>query len=61
MNFLQEINQFVLENQLLGTLNPLFPDHMHREECYYLMKLASVSTTASPPCEPTRPRISERV
>lgn len=60
MDFLQEINRLQLKNELLGTLNPLFPDHMLREECYYLMKLAQVSTTQSPSCDPTKPRITER-
>jgi hypothetical protein len=56
MDFLREIDKLLFENALLGTINPLLPDHMLREECYYLMKLAQVSTTPSPSCDPTKAR-----
>jgi hypothetical protein len=32
-------------------------DHMAREECYYLMKLAeSTEVVKAPYCDPTKPR-----
>lgn len=61
MDFLQEITEYQLNNELLGTLNPLIPDHMLREECYYLMKLALAAGTPSSSCDPTRPRIIEKL
>lgn len=55
--FLQEIAQLELNHQILGTLSPLIPDHMIREECYYLMKLAQSSEVAAVDCDPTKPRV----
>lgn len=60
MNFLQEIDQLQVSKQLLGALNPLFPDHMLREECYYLHKLATLSQVNAPKCDPTKPRVVEK-
>lgn len=58
MDFLTELEQLVLTNQALSEIAPLMPDHMLREECYYLTKLArSASNVASPNCDPTRPRV----
>lgn len=31
-------------------------DHMFREECYYLTKLAMVAGTKNPTCDSTKPR-----
>lgn len=56
-SFLSEIEELELENEVLGTLSPLMPDHMFREECYYLMKLAQVSEVKMPECDPTQPRV----
>ncbi|AEG60747.1 DUF2935 domain-containing protein [Desulforamulus ruminis] len=56
-NFLQELQHLILTNQALSTLVPLVTDHMLREECYYLTKLALVSEISSPNCDPTKPRI----
>lgn len=54
--FLEEIKELELDASLLGTLAPLMPDHMAREECYYLLKLAAVSEVETPDCDPTKPR-----
>ncbi|MFD2613302.1 DUF2935 domain-containing protein [Paenibacillus gansuensis] len=55
--FLSEIEEMRLTKEALGRLNPLLPDHMAREECYYLMKLSQVSEVSSPGCDPTAPRV----
>lgn len=57
-NFLQEIEELELSAQALGTFSPLMADHMSREECYYLMKLAESTTVEKPNCDPTKPRLS---
>jgi hypothetical protein len=57
MAFLKEIEELELNEQLLSRLNPLVPDHMHREECYYLMKLAGTGDIAPPNCNPAKPRV----
>jgi hypothetical protein len=56
-DFLCEIEELELKAELLGTLSPLFPDHMAREECYYLTKLAQVSEVKQPQCDPTKQRV----
>ena len=58
-NFLQEIEELKLTDQALGTFSPLMPDHMFREECYYLMKLAESANLDMPNCDPTKPRVKE--
>ncbi|MGD6833986.1 DUF2935 domain-containing protein [Sutcliffiella halmapala] len=57
MVFLDEIKELQLEDKLIGTFSVIMADHMAREECYYLMKLAQSSSTAPPKCDPTKPRI----
>lgn len=57
VSFLEEIEEMRLHKELLGRINPLIPDHMLREECYYLTKLSSVSDIEKPDCDPARPRI----
>ncbi|EGK11626.1 hypothetical protein HMPREF9374_1870 [Desmospora sp. 8437] len=54
--FLRELEEMRLNDQLLGVLSPLMADHMFREECYYLIKLAEVSKVKAPNCDPGRPR-----
>ncbi|MED4584431.1 DUF2935 domain-containing protein [Brevibacillus choshinensis] len=54
--FLEELEELSLSAQLIGTLTPLIPDHMGREECYYLMKLSEVTAVQKPSCNPARPR-----
>lgn len=56
LDFLRELEELGLKNELLGTLMPLMADHMAREECYYLTKLAQVSEVKQPNCDPTKPR-----
>lgn len=55
--FLEELAELKLNNQLLGTLLPLMADHMAREECYYLIKLSEVSEVMLPDCNPAKPRL----
>jgi hypothetical protein len=56
MVFLNEIKELQLEDKLIGSFSVIIADHMAREECYYLMKLAQSSSTAKPKCDPTKPR-----
>ncbi|MGX6444110.1 DUF2935 domain-containing protein [Neobacillus sp. K501] len=58
-NFLQELEELELSAQVLGTFSPLMADHMFREECYYLMKLAESTDLAKPDCDPAKPRIKD--
>lgn len=58
---LTQLQEMLLNKTVLGILDPLIPDHMLREECYYLMKLSSVSDVKSPSCDPGKPRIIEKV
>lgn len=57
--FLEEIEELRLTKQALGTFAPLMADHMYREECYYLMKLAESTELAPPNCDPAKPRLKE--
>jgi hypothetical protein len=57
LQFLKEIEELDMDDRLLGTLSPLMPDHMAREECYYLTKLAEVSNIKQPDCHPDKPRV----
>ncbi|MGG1674620.1 DUF2935 domain-containing protein [Neobacillus sp. NRS-1170] len=58
-NFLHEIEELELSAQALGTFSPLMADHMSREECYYLMKIAESTNTDMPNCDPAKPRLKE--
>lgn len=55
-SFLQELEEWRLDNQVLGVLSPLMADHMAREECYYLVKLAESTCTKPPDCNPFNPQ-----
>lgn len=57
MNFLNEIEELELSNKALGTFAPLMADHMMREECYYLTKIAESAKLERPDCDPTKPRL----
>ncbi|WP_308861654.1 DUF2935 domain-containing protein [Paenibacillus radicis (ex Xue et al. 2023)] len=57
MAFLKELEQLDLSKELLGSMSPLLPDHMYREECYYLHKLAQSGEITTPACNPTTPRV----
>lgn len=59
MAFLTELENIDLSAELLSRLNPLVPDHMYREECYYLLKLAQVGAIIAPECDPTKPRVEK--
>lgn len=55
--FLRELEELEMTNLSLSTLSPLMADHMAREECYYLTKLAESSMEVSKPtCNPTKKR-----
>ncbi|MDQ0256938.1 hypothetical protein J2S74_004383 [Evansella vedderi] len=54
--FLRELEEMRLGKEVLGVLTPLMADHMAREECYYLMKLAETTELSMPQCDPTKPR-----
>ncbi|SDK30542.1 DUF2935 domain-containing protein [Sediminibacillus albus] len=54
--FLHELEEMELSETVLGTFSGLMADHMFREECYYLTKLAEASNTSSPNCNPAAPR-----
>ncbi|WP_227934873.1 DUF2935 domain-containing protein [Alkalihalobacillus deserti] len=54
--FLHELEKMEMNNHLLGTFDRLMADHMAREECYYLLKLARSSHLEEPDCDPTAPR-----
>lgn len=58
MHFLSELEELELTGEVLDRINPLMPDHMYREECYYLSKLADLGEIKSPNCDPTKPRVS---
>ncbi|MFC3041079.1 DUF2935 domain-containing protein [Virgibacillus xinjiangensis] len=55
-NFLGEIEEMELSHQVLSTFSVLMADHMAREECYYLMKLAESTGTHPPGCNPAKRR-----
>jgi hypothetical protein len=57
MEFLRELEEMELNHTLLGIMSPLMPDHMFREECYYLTKLSQVSAIKKPDCDPAQPRV----
>ena len=55
--FLTNLVDLRISLEALGTISPLAPDHMYREECYYLTKLAQAGAIPFPTCDPTKPRI----
>lgn len=57
MKFLSEVEELTAGKELLGTVAQLMPDHMYREECYYLTKLSQAAAGVSrPDCDPAKPR-----
>ncbi|MBS4199403.1 DUF2935 domain-containing protein [Bacillus sp. FJAT-49732] len=58
--FLNEIMELEISEEVLGTFQALMADHMFREECYYLTKLAQSTNSTEPDCDPTSPRINEQ-
>lgn len=57
MAFLKELEEQDISAELLNRLSPLVPDHMYREECYYLLKLSKSGSVQPPDCDPTKPRV----
>jgi hypothetical protein len=56
--FLKEVEEMGLTKEMLGTLQPLMADHMAREECYYLTKLAQSTELPQANCDPAKPRLN---
>lgn len=57
--FLKELEELRLSKEALGVFAPLMADHMFREECYYLLKLAESANMELPNCDPARPRLMD--
>ncbi|REK71453.1 DUF2935 domain-containing protein [Paenibacillus paeoniae] len=57
MSFLKELEELELGEELLSRIDPLMPNHMYREECYYLLKLSQSGDIAQPECDPAAPRL----
>jgi Domain of unknown function (DUF2935) len=57
--FLEELEELGLKAEVLDRISPLMPDHMAREECYYLIKLAESGVVPQPDCDPTKPRVEQ--
>ncbi len=58
MILLEELKVGIMKQKITGSLLPLDPDHMYREECYYLHKIAEFQADVSiPDCDPGRSRI----
>jgi len=55
--FLNELEEMEFSAEVLDRISPLMPDHMMREECYYLTKLAQLGLADAPNCEPDKPRV----
>ncbi|WP_077624145.1 DUF2935 domain-containing protein [Sediminibacillus massiliensis] len=54
--FLHELEEMELSETVLSTFSGLMADHMAREECYYLIKLAESTGKMPPNCDPLKPR-----
>lgn len=59
MGFLEELEEMELSKEALGSFSALMADHMYREECYYLIKVAEATNQQGPDCDPGKPRIQE--
>lgn len=57
MAFLAELLDAEITSEVLDRISPLIPDHMMREECYYLSKLSAGGLIVDPKCDPTRHRV----
>ena len=55
--FLGELEAMELSAEILDRISPLMPDHMMREECYYLTKLAHLGLVPNPECKADKPRV----
>jgi len=58
--YLETLRAKVLEAAATGTFGALIPDHMAREECYYLYRLnhSDPAVVPHPCCDPGHPRIN---
>lgn len=59
-NYLEALRAKVQEAAVTGTFDALIPDHMAREECYYLYRLhrSDPASVPRPCCDPGHPRIN---
>ncbi|MBO9598285.1 MAG: DUF2935 domain-containing protein [Cohnella sp.] len=57
VGFLAELEEMEMTAEVLDRINPLMPDHMMREECYYLTKLAQLGLVPNPDCQADKPRV----
>jgi len=55
--YLESLFYSVSDKKTLGVIKPAVLDHMIREECYYLTKLATVSQTKAPNCDPIKSKV----
>jgi hypothetical protein len=53
--FQKELEALRSNKEVLGVLNPVFLDHMFREECYYHLKLSQAGQANRPICDPVGP------
>lgn len=58
--FLRELEEMELKGAILDTFSALMADHMAREECYYLIKLAQSRGLQAPACDPAKPRVADK-
>mgnify|MGYP002403553523 CR=1 FL=1 len=59
VRFLTELEEAELSAEVLDRISPLIPDHMMREEWYYLMKLSKSGLVQGPSGDPTKPRVGD--
>lgn len=59
VGFLNELEEMEFSAEVLDRISPLMPDHMMREECYYLTKLAQLGLVSTPNCQPDKPRVED--
>ncbi len=58
--FLHELQSLIMEKHISSKLSPLTVDHIAREACYYLTKLAeSAPEVKKPDCDPTKSQIEK--
>lgn len=55
MGFLEELKELELAEKALGSFAPLMADHMFREECYYLNKIAEATGMQGNLCDDGKP------
>ncbi|MFG6115929.1 DUF2935 domain-containing protein [Halobacillus sp. MO56] len=57
--FLKELEEMELTDEALSSFTALMADHMFREECYYLFKVAQSTASKYPDCDPTKSRLEK--